>query len=238
MNATRWKSLSQFAAYLGREGICRVEETEKGLFVSWIDNSPETMRKREAVMKKERQDKGDEEREQQQIQEQVERARQNADREEELDPEAKLLQRKDGEKVKLNIGFGSKPNAEAKPEQPGSRTESPEQKESGVGSSPSTAAQDADPTVAYAAPTPPAEAAPQQPAPKISMSFGGDKKPKNVFAVAAKKNPLSGKKGPVMETPKKMTEQERIMKAEMEATERKRSRAPSGFANAKRPKVS
>lgn len=237
MNATKWKSLSQFAAHLGREGICRVEETEKGLFVSWIDNSPDTMRKREAVMKKERQDKGDEEREQQEIQEQVERARQNADKEEELDPEAKLLQRKDGEKVKLNIGFGSKSNAEAKSEQAAPRTESPEQKESGVNSASPTATPDAAPAAASPAPAPPAEAASQQPAPKISMSFGGDKKPKNVFA-AAKKNPLAGKKGSVMEAPKKMTEQERIMKAEMEATERKRSRAPSGFANAKRPKVS
>lgn len=226
MNATKWKSLTQFAAHLGREGICRVEETEKGIFVSWIDNSPETMRKREAVMKKERQDKGDEEREQQQIQEQVERAQQNADKEE-LDPEAKMLQRKEGEKVKLNIGLGSKPNAEAKPEQP-LKTQSPEQKEDSSTTPPEAAATES--------PAPPTEAAPQ-PAPKISMSFG-EKKPKNVFASAAKKNPLAAKKGPMLAAPKKMTEQERIMKAEMEATERKRSRGPSGFANAKRPKVS
>ena len=238
MNATKWKSLSQFAAYLGREGICRVEETEKGLFVSWIDNSPDTMRKREAVMKKERQDKGDEEREQQQIQEQVERARQNAEEEEEISPEAKMLQRKDGEKVKLNMGFGSKPNA--------AQTEAPEQKESSSDNAtpatdtPETAPTRESPALEAPPPAPPASESPAEaaPAPKISMSFGGDKKPKNVFAAAAKKNPLAGKKGPVMEAPKKMTEQERIMKAEMEATERKRSRGPSGFANAKRSKVS
>jgi len=224
MNATKWKSLTQFAAYLGREGICRVEETEKGLFVSWIDNSPETMKRREAIMRKERQDKGDEEREQKQIQEQIERAQQKADREDELDPEAKLLQRKEGEKVKLNIGFGAKP-VEAKPES--EKQSSPEQKDK------STAPEAA----AAESPAPSAEAAPV-PAPKISMSLGGGNKPKNVFAAVAKKNPLAGKKGPVMEAPKKMTEQERIMKAEMEAMERKRSRGPSGFPNAKRPKVS
>lgn len=232
MNATKWKSLTQFAAHLGREGLCRVEETEKGVFVSWIDNSPETMRKRESVMKKERQDKGDEEREQQQIQEQVERAQQTADKEEEVDPEAKMLQRKEGEKVKLNMGFGLKPGAGSKPEP--QSTQSPEQKDEKKdenGTPPETP--DAAPT---ASPAPPAEAAPPA-APKISMSFG-DKKPKNVFASASKKNPLAGKKGPVMEAPKKMSEQERIMKAEMEATERKRSRVPSGFPNAKRPKVS
>lgn len=222
MNATKWKSLTQFAAHLGREGVCRVEETEKGLFVSWIDNSPETMKRRETIMRKERQDKGDEEREQKQIQEQIERAQKNADKEDESDPEAKLLQRKDGEKVKLNIGFGAKPESEKQP--------SPEQKDKST--TPEAAAA---PTAET--PAPPAEAAPA-PAPKISMSLGGGNKPKNVFAAAAKKNPLAGKKGPVMEAPKKMTEQERIMKAEMEATERKRSRGPSGFPNAKRPKVS
>ena len=227
MNATKWKSLTQFVAHLGREGVCRVEETEKGLFVSWIDNSPETMKRRETIMRKERQDKGDEEREQKQIQEQIERAQQKADKDDELDPEAKLLQRKEGEKVKLNIGFGAKP-AEAKPES--EKQPSPEQKDKSTTLEAAAAS-------AAESPAPPAEAAPA-PAAKISMSLGGGNKPKNVFAAAAKKNPLAGKKGPVMEAPKKMTEQERIMKAVMEAMERKRSRGPSGFPNAKRPKVS
>lgn len=217
MNATQWKSLSQFAAHLGKEGICRVEETEKGLFVSWIDNSPETMRKREAVMKKERQDKGDEEREQRLIREQIERAQAMAKEQEEANPEDKMLQREDGEKVTLNFGFASKPKANTKSASP-----------------PSTEAE-AKEIAADETYTPtPAESAPA--APKISMSFGAQK-PKNVFASAAKKNPLAGKKGPVMAPQKKMTEQERIMKAEMEANEKKRSRPDSSFNN-KRPKIS
>jgi DNA/RNA-binding protein KIN17 len=218
MNATQWKSLSQFAAHLGKEGICRVEETEKGLFVSWIDNSPETMRKREAIMKKERQDKGDEEREQRLIREQVERAQAMAmaKEQEEANPEDKMLQREDGEKVTLNFGFTSKPKD--------AKSASPPSTEAEVKETP------AEKTDAPA----PAESAPA--APKISMSFGAQK-PKNVFASAAKKNPLAGKKGPVMAPQKKMTEQERIMKAEMEANERKRSRPDSGFNN-KRPKIS
>lgn len=232
MNATKWKSLSQFTAFLGREGLCRVEETEKGLFIAWIDRSPETMRKREAVMKKERQDKGDEEREQQQIQEQVERAQRNAKGAHELeDPEAKILQRKEGEKVKLNIGLGSNPAKDTTSESP--KTDTPNEKELSDGNTSTTPDAGGSGT---ASPAPPAQAAAQQPV-KLSMSLG-DKKPKNVFAAAAKKNPLAGKKGPVMEPPKKMTEQERIMKAEMEAMERKRMRADSGFPNAKRPKVS
>ncbi|GIC86247.1 putative C2H2 finger domain protein (Kin17) [Aspergillus udagawae] len=228
MNATKWKSLTQFATHLGREGICRVEETEKGLFVSYIDRSPETMRRREAILKKERQDRGDEEREQQQIQEQIERARRNAEKQDEIDPEARTLQRKEGEKVKLNIGFGSKTDGESKSVTP--RTQSPEEKDKGS----SSATPD---TSAVESPAAPVDAAPQAAAPKLSMSFNNNK-PKNVFAAVAKKNPLTGKKGLVLEQPKKMTEQERIMKEEMEAMERKRMRSGSGFPNAKRPKIS
>ncbi|RAL06736.1 putative C2H2 finger domain protein (Kin17) [Aspergillus homomorphus CBS 101889] len=228
MNATKWKSLSQFIAHLGREGLCRVQESDKGLFVAYIDRSPETMRRREALMKKERQDKGDEEREQQQIQEQIERARQAAAKEAEIDPEARNLQRKEGEKVKLNIGFSVKTNGEAKVESPATATPA-EDKGSSASASPETSA------AASPAPAP----APAALAPKVSLSFGGGgNKPKNVFATAVKKNPLAGKKGPVKEAPKKMTEQERIMKQEMEAMERKRMRGSSGFPDAKRPRVS
>ncbi|KAB8204873.1 domain of Kin17 curved DNA-binding protein-domain-containing protein [Aspergillus parasiticus] len=240
LNATKWKSLTQFVAYLGREGLCRVEETEKGLFIAYIDRSPEAMRRREALMKKERQDRGDEEREQRQILEQVERARQHADKEDEIDPEARNLQRKEGEKVKLNIGFGSKANGESKTESP--KPQSPEEKDNAASSAtPEPAAASASPDSAPT-PAPAAAAAPAptqdapKPAVKLSMSLG-DKKPKNVFAAAAKKNPLAGKKGPVMEAPKKMSEQERIMKQEMEAMEKKRMRGGFGMPNPKRPKL-
>ncbi|OKP08289.1 KIN17-like protein [Penicillium subrubescens] len=225
MNATEWKSLSAFTAYLGRNGICRVEETEKGLFISWIDNSPETMRRREAVMKKERQDKGDEEREQRLIQEQVERAQRMArDKEKEENSEERLLQREEGEKVKLNFGFSAKPKPDAAPASTQTTTVPATDDSSDAKDSPA-------PTDTGAS-TPTTSQAPA----KISMSFGGAQKPKNVFASGPKKNPLAGRKGPVMAQPKKMSEQERIMKAEMEAAERKRSRPDSVF-NSKRPKL-
>ncbi|KAL4947015.1 domain of Kin17 curved DNA-binding protein-domain-containing protein [Aspergillus filifer] len=230
MNATKWKSLTQFAAHLGREGLVHVEETEKGLFVSYIDRSPEAMRRREAIMKKERQDRGDEEREQRLIQEQVERAKVN-EKEEEIDPEARNLQRKEGEKVKLNLAFGSKPPPPTDQVAIPSSDERKEEQDKETSATPDTSA------AASPAPT-------QAPAsPKVSMSFGsGINKPKNVFASAAKKNPLAGKKGPVMAAPKKMSEQERIMKQEMEAMQRKRMGggpgSSGGMPNPKRPKVS
>lgn len=218
MNSTQWKSLSQFVAHLGREGKVRVEDTEKGLFIAWIDNSPETLRRREAVLKKERQEKGDEEREQRQIKEQIKRAAASAQVEEE-DPEKKLLQRKEGETMKLNLGLGPK-KTETKPVSPPNTTAT----DATADNKPSEPSDDSTEPPAASAPAPV----------KLSMSMGAQK-PKNVFA-AVKKNPLAGKKGSVFAPPKKMTEQERIMKAEMEAMERKRSRPDSGFVN-KRPKM-
>lgn len=243
LNATKWKSLTQYVAYLGKEGICKVDDTEKGLHIAWIDNSPETLRKREALLKKERQDKGDEEREQKAIRQQVERAQRQAKErleaeEKESQAEEKMLQH-DGEKVKLDFGFGNKQQA----------VQQPAAKSDGVGdvSVDSTIAAVEDTASATAASTATATPAatadsPADPpaAPKISMSFGAQK-PKNVFASGPKKNPLAGKKGSVLAAPKKMTEQERIMKAEMEANERKRSRPGPSFKpglNNKRPKIS
>jgi DNA/RNA-binding protein KIN17 len=43
MNATRWNTLTDFVKHLGREGICHVEETEKGWYITWIDNSPKAL---------------------------------------------------------------------------------------------------------------------------------------------------------------------------------------------------
>jgi DNA/RNA-binding protein KIN17 len=221
MNATKWPSLTEYAKHLGREGICRVEETEKGIFVAWIDNSPDTLRRREALLKKERQDRGDEEREQQQIQEQIERAHRGLAVEEE-DPEAKQLQRKEGEKVKLS--FGAKPVGKSK-------ASSQEDGSSGEGESTTTPAE--------STPEPGAPTAQNGPAAKVKIGMSlGEKKPKNVFA--AKKNALGGKKVVVKEPPKKMSEQERIMKADMEAMNRKRMNPQSRFGpqETKRQKIS
>jgi len=74
MNATRWVTLSEFCKHLGRCGIARVDETDKGWFLAWIDNSPKALAKAEASMKKERATTSDEQRERTLIAEQIERA--------------------------------------------------------------------------------------------------------------------------------------------------------------------
>ena len=106
MNSTRWPSLTEFAKHLGRESLCRVEDNEKGLHISWIDNSPEALRRQDAIKKKERQDKGDEEREQKLIREQIERAESDAEEkvQDETTDESRALKMEEGEKIKLNLG--------------------------------------------------------------------------------------------------------------------------------------
>jgi len=78
MNATRWVTLSEFAKHLGRTGVARVDETEKGWFLAWIDNSPKALAKAEASQKKERATTSDEQRERMLIADQIERAAQEA----------------------------------------------------------------------------------------------------------------------------------------------------------------
>ncbi|KAF8496100.1 zinc finger protein RTS2 [Gautieria morchelliformis] len=74
MNSTRWVTLTEFVKHLGRTGVARVDETEKGWFLAWIDNSPKALAKQEAAMKKERLTVSDEQRERMLIAEQIERA--------------------------------------------------------------------------------------------------------------------------------------------------------------------
>ncbi|ETI23572.1 hypothetical protein G647_05374 [Cladophialophora carrionii CBS 160.54] len=259
MNATRWNSLTEFAKYLGREGICRVDEDEKNearggasaLMISWIDNSPEALRRQEAIRKKERQDRGDEEREQRMIQEQIRKAKgqsrvaeDDADDDEVPDDQAQAegenqgIKRKDGEKIVLN--FGAKkvtpgvgpttsptPPLSEKDDEPPSEKGEEKQRKGEDTTAPS-------PTLTPSATTPPDTAdtlSTQPPAkqPSISMSFGSTaSKPKNVFAAASKKNPLNGaakKPGPLT-AQRPMSEAERIMKEELE---RKRQRETNGF---------
>lgn len=234
MHSTKWTSLTEFAKFLGREGICRVEENEKGIFISWIDTSPEALKRQEALRRKEAQDRGDEEWEQKMLKAQIERAAKTAkerkkdgapgDDAKEEDEEEKekkyMLQREEGEKVKLSFGPAkSATTTPAKPATAESRASAPQPpvvgpdskdgKEEGSSSTPAST-EDA----------PPAEPAAAKP---MSLKFGGLNKPqpKNVFA-AAKKNALAGKSsGKKIEVPKKMSEAERIMKEEME---RKRGR--------------
>jgi len=108
MNATRWVTLSEFIKHLGRTGIGRVDETEKGWLIAWIDSSPNALSKAEASLKKDRATISDEARERQHIAEQIEKAKGEAAHSE-SPPHAveEGLKRDDTEKVVLS--FSAKP---------------------------------------------------------------------------------------------------------------------------------
>ncbi|CAG8533473.1 12467_t:CDS:2 [Ambispora leptoticha] len=79
MNATEWVTLTDFVKYLGRKGICNVDETPKGWFIAWVDNSPKALARQEAILKKERQEKDESERARKIIEEQIEKAKRDAE---------------------------------------------------------------------------------------------------------------------------------------------------------------
>ncbi|KAL8805892.1 MAG: hypothetical protein Q9182_001673 [Xanthomendoza sp. 2 TL-2023] len=223
MNATRWPSLTEFAKHLGREGLCRVEDLEKGLHIAWIDNSPENLRRQDAIRKKERQDKGDEEREQALIREQVARAERDATEkaldDADEDEEARILKREEGEKIKLSFGLKPKETKDSSP--PAASKEETSEKTSEE--------EEAHDNSEHPTPTP----LPEKTSSSSSSSSSSSKllptsKPKNVFAASGgKKHAPATTKHP----PKRpMSEAERIMRQEME-----RQRLNNGFSAPRNP---
>jgi DNA/RNA-binding protein KIN17 len=232
LNATRWHSLTDFVKHIAREGLVRAEEKEDGLFIAWIDDSPEAMRRREAARRKEMQDKGDEEREQMMLREQIKRAQRDAEArgvvlDAEEDAAARELRRQEGEKIKLNLGAAiskSAPKSESPPDAAASATDG----RSDEGAETKTEAKEAPSTATPEAEAPSSNNSAAKP---VSLKFGTKPpQPKNVF-----KNALAGApKKVIAAPPKKMSEAERIMKEELE---RKRAReANGGPPNAKRPR--
>ncbi|KAG8532086.1 uncharacterized protein KY384_003723 [Bacidia gigantensis] len=222
MNSTRWSSLTEFAKHLGREGLVRVEENDKGLHITWIDNSPEALRRAEAIKKKERQDKGDEEREQRLIREQISRARLDAEaRERDDELQEGELNRAQGEKITLN--FGIKPLQQRDLVFPLTEQEVLAAEREHHNATPKS---ESPPT---GVPTPPPE--------KVSLKLNATSKPKNVFAAVSKKKVLNNGKAAVKEAPKRpMSEAERIMKEEIEQKRKRESHGRPGL-NTKRPKL-
>ncbi|KAK2601941.1 hypothetical protein QQS21_004532 [Conoideocrella luteorostrata] len=215
MNATKWPSLTEFAKHLGKEGLCRVEETDKGIHISWIDNSPEALKRQEALRRKEAQDQGDEQLEQRMIQEQIRRAQANAASRKNTaeDDEERELKRLDGEKITLSFGSKSKMGLDNTP------TAGPVQEPptSDVSATAETGKDERESKTE----SKPADFT------GVSMKIGAKPQSKNVFA-QVKKNALKGgsKKPGKIEQPKKMSEAERIMREEMD---KKRSRETAGF---------
>jgi DNA/RNA-binding protein KIN17 len=227
LNATRWHSLTDFVKYIAREGIVRAEEKEDGIFIAWIDDSPEAMKRREAVRRKEMQDKGDEEREQMLLREQIKRAQRDAEARgiavnggEDDEDEGKVLKREQGEKIKLS--FGTKPPAAGLTVAKNTTHEPDATPASSTGEKDST-------TPESTGEASNGEQEKKHDAKPVSLKIAAKPQPKNVF-----KNAFAGAPKKVMAAqPKKMSEAERIMKEELE---RKRAREAGGGPPNKRPR--
>ncbi|XP_062218189.1 KIN17-like protein [Phragmites australis] len=74
MNSTRWATLTEFIKFLGREGYCKVEDTPKGWFITYIDRDSEQAVKARLKRKRIKSDLVEEERQERMIARQIERA--------------------------------------------------------------------------------------------------------------------------------------------------------------------
>ena len=198
--------------------------------MAWIDSSPEALRKQDALRRKERQDKGDEEREQMMIAEQVERAKRDAlekkGESKSDDEESRTLHKEDGQKIKLNFGANKDATTKIKAASPPQQNPAPCVLPDGEDFS--SRAGDLSPQKQDTNSEPP-EASTQDAKPKVSLSVSNSgNKPKNIFASASKKNALGSVKSQTkIQQQRPMSEAERIMKEELE---RKRKRESGGFA--------
>lgn len=74
MNSTEWATLTEFIKYLGKTGKCKVEETPKGWFITYIDRDSETLFKERLKNKRVKSDLAEEEKQEREIRKQIERA--------------------------------------------------------------------------------------------------------------------------------------------------------------------
>ena len=78
MNATRWTTLTDFVQHLGREGFCKVDHTDKGWFLQYIDRDPVVLARQRELARREKATLDEEERQQRIIEQQIARAREQA----------------------------------------------------------------------------------------------------------------------------------------------------------------
>lgn len=62
MNATKWTCLSDFVQYLGKTGKCKVDETERGWYVQYIERDPTILARQENYQRRVEEEQREEER--------------------------------------------------------------------------------------------------------------------------------------------------------------------------------
>lgn len=107
MNSTQWETLTEFVKYLGREGFCVVDETEKGWFVQYIDRDPETIALQEKMAKKDKMEKDDNEKMMEFLEKQIERGKEIGNSTEHQPTE--LVRDESSEPITINLPMFKKP---------------------------------------------------------------------------------------------------------------------------------
>eukprot|EP00873_Tetraselmis_striata_P015347 jgi/Tetstr1/435611/TSEL_024513.t1 len=123
MNSTKWTTLTEFIKYLGREGKCKVDETEKGWFIKLIHRDAAQELEEQRRSKRERHEREEEMREARALQEQIERAQKCARVEEEAPAAPSELQRgEQAEPLSLAVDFNKRKPAALRPAPGGTKT--------------------------------------------------------------------------------------------------------------------
>ncbi|GAU14167.1 hypothetical protein TSUD_169930 [Trifolium subterraneum] len=125
MNSTQWATLTEFVKHLGRTGQCKVEETPKGWFITYIDRDSETLFKEKMKNKRIKADMVDEEKQEKEIRKQIERAEQlmqlsnpesDHDQPSQVEP-PRELNIKDGTKIEFSLASLARPVTKEKHEE-------------------------------------------------------------------------------------------------------------------------
>jgi len=106
MNSTCWVTLTSFIKHLGRSGSAVIDETEKGWFVTWVEKDQDTLDYEKRLEKKDKVAKDDQERIQEYIDAQIEKAK-NEQKNNEVNEATELLKDED-EVVKLDLKIQEK----------------------------------------------------------------------------------------------------------------------------------
>lgn len=127
MNSTEWATLTEFVKYLGRTGKCKVEETPKGWFMTYIDRDSETLFKERLKNKRIKSDMADEEKQEREIQKQIEKAEQfmpltNGSSQTTESQPLMLPKLENGAKIAFALGSTSSLKPVAKEKQEGSKS--------------------------------------------------------------------------------------------------------------------
>jgi len=108
MNSTTWHTLTAFVQYLGKEGKCKVDHTEKGWFIQYIDRGPDTIQAEIEKAKKEKMEMTDEEKQAKFLERQIKMAKAGKGEDEPETEYTELIRDNEEEKVTFNFDSGAK----------------------------------------------------------------------------------------------------------------------------------